>query len=206
MPPKGSKQTPKRKAAEPSSDAEQPNEKASKQTKDQDASKAGGGDQLKTIKWLLSDEALNMITDDEVGKAGKRSYRSSPGELSPFEELVCAMLLAKPISHRLGLRSIATVLNEPHSLNSPGKIIDAGVEKVYEALSDARTQHKDKTADQLVKMANVLVDEFGEGRNDDSLTKVRSKAEQDPGKERELLSKSIKGECIDRADATSTKE
>lgn len=40
------------------------------------------------------------------------------------------MCLAKPISHRLGLRAIRTLLNEPYSLTTPAMVLDAGTDKL----------------------------------------------------------------------------
>ncbi|KAM3416375.1 hypothetical protein BST61_g7974 [Cercospora zeina] len=100
-----------------------------------------------------SDEAEDIESRGEI-----KTYSSSV--LNPFEELMCAMILSRPISHRLGLRSIRTILNEPYSFNSAAAIQSAGSEKVTQAFYDARTQHKDKTAAQLCQLAETVLMKF----------------------------------------------
>lgn len=102
MAPKKAKASPtKRKADAPPAD--EPADKASKHEEADDAAAASHvGDPVKAMRFLLSDDSLELITDDEVGDEKQRSYRVRPGQLSAFEELISAMLLAKPISHRLG--------------------------------------------------------------------------------------------------------
>lgn len=96
-------------------------------------------------------EGKKEAENDEGGKRkvdeGLRTYRSP--DLTPFEQLLCAVLLSKPISHTLGLRSIRTVLSPPYSFGTPKALDEAGNEGRREALWEARTQHKEKTAEQL---------------------------------------------------------
>ena len=60
-----------------------------------------------------------LTAQDDKMKTDGRTYRTEPGSLSPFEELVCAVVLAKPISHKLGIRSIAVLLNKPYAYTTP---------------------------------------------------------------------------------------
>jgi len=57
---------------------------------------------------------------------------------------------------------------------------------------DAHTQHKEKTAIEIVHIADVVTEKFG-GEDDTSLEQVREQCGHDVGKERELLRSSIKG-------------
>jgi len=58
---------------------------------------------------------------------------------------------------------------------------------------DARTQHKEKTAVEIMHIADVVAERFGDGEEDTSLEEVRKQAGYDLGRERELLQSSIKG-------------
>jgi len=104
---------------------------------------------------LLSAKSIPYcFPDDEVEEAKKsKTYKSysmtSPSSLTPFEHLVCSHLLSKPLSHKLGMRSIRTLLNDPFNLNTPEAIALAGEKRVWEALEAARTQHRQKTATYL---------------------------------------------------------
>ena len=113
--------------------------------------------------------------------------------LFPFEELVSAVVLSRPISHALGMRTLRTIFNGDYKFVTPGKLRDAGAEKRLQAVWDARTQHKDKTAQQLGELADVVCDKFAEGADDTSLEKLRKQAGHDLEKEREILQKSVKG-------------
>jgi hypothetical protein len=109
--------------------------------------------------------------------------------LSPFEELLCAVVLSRPIYHYLGLRTIRTILNKPYALRDPLAIKTAGPKKVLEALEAARTQHKGKTADEIALLAEVVSN--NDWHND--LLKLRAQSKNNVESEREVLRRSIKG-------------
>lgn len=139
-------------------------------------------DFVKMLQYLVSDEAVNLCRPkDEVEELSKRhrlkTYSSM--DLNPFEELVCAVVLSRPISHRLGLRTIRTIFNAPYQFNTPKAIRDAGKEKRHQALWDARTQHKDKTAEEIGALADVVVERFAESEEDTTLRKLREEAAND---------------------------
>lgn len=150
--------------------------------------------QEQILRYLLSDSAAALCrpedetSDLEKGGSAFKAYSSSV--LSPFEELVCALVLSRPISHRLGMRTIRTILNDPYNFTSPKSIIDAGKEKRHQALVDAKTQHKDKTAEQIGLIADVVSTKFG---TDNSLNEVREQGYRDWDSERDLLQTNIKG-------------
>ncbi|GFZ51576.1 hypothetical protein JCM24511_09343 [Saitozyma sp. JCM 24511] len=68
--------------------------------------------------------------------AGKRSsvsgdepiLRYPQSRLTPFQNLVAACLLSKPICHKLGLRTIQTLLNPPFGLRTLDDLDEAGYE------------------------------------------------------------------------------
>lgn len=135
-------------------------------------------DPIQITKFLLSSSSLELCHPrDEVEDLKNRgpqlrTYDSST--FSPFEELACAIILSRPISHALGLRSIRTVFNEPYSFTTPRKIREAGYEGVRKALDEARTQHRQKTAEELLILANAAVDTLGDGDEEDvTLEEVR---------------------------------
>lgn len=103
------------------------------------------------------------------------------------------MILSRPIGHRLGLRSIRTIFNPPYEFTTPKKIREAGNERCRKALDEARTQHRQKTAEELVLLAEAVVNSLGHGDEDVSLERVREESGYDYDKEREMLRKNIKG-------------
>jgi len=153
--------------------------------------------QQQLLNFLLSNEAADMCRPEDEAKdlEGKgddyKTYSSTA--LSPFEELLCAVVLSRPISHRLGLRTIRTILNSPYGFNSPKAIQGFTPEQRHQAMEDARTQHKEKTASQIGMIADVIADEFGKTADDTSLEKVRTMAKKDWDEERTLLQSHIKG-------------
>lgn len=149
-------------------------------------------DHVKLINYLLSPDSLDAcrpkdeIEDVKNRGTDLRTYSSTT--FSPFEELMCAVILSRPISHALGLRSIRTLFNDPHNLTSPKKIRDAGFESVRKALDEARTQHRQKTAEELVLLADAVVEHLGDGEDDVSLERVRGECGHDWEKVLLLLS------------------
>ncbi|KAH0837666.1 hypothetical protein FOPE_05133 [Fonsecaea pedrosoi] len=117
------------------------------------------------LKFLLSGPAMPYcFPADELDDArrtakGYKSYSlTSPASFTPFEHLLCAHMLSKPLSHTLGMRSIRTLLNEPFSLDTPEAIISAGEQGVWDALEAARTQHRQKTASYVFRTAELYSD------------------------------------------------
>lgn len=86
--------------------AEEPEPKAAK-TSTSSSLKVGA-----IIKFLLSDAALQLCQNEENASSSGKGYFSA--DLSPFEHLLCAVILSRPLSHNLGQRTIATVLNDPY--------------------------------------------------------------------------------------------
>lgn len=120
--------------------------------------------QEQLLNFMLSKDAEELCRPEDESEdiktrgAGIKTYSSSV--MSPFEELLCAVILSRPISHRLGLRSIRTILNDPYNFSTPKAIQKAGQEKAHQALFDARTQHKAKTAEQISTVADVVLENF----------------------------------------------
>lgn len=149
------------------------------------------------LDYMLSEPAQDLCCPeeerDDIQSRGKiRTYTSV---LNPFEELLCAVILSRPISHRLGLRSIRTVLNPPYEFTSAKAVKDAGTEKHVQAMYDARTQHKDKTAAQIGEIADVVLDKF---TSDDDvqgvkMSKLLKDSDGDVDKALGVLKRDIKG-------------
>ena len=149
------------------------------------------------LNFLLSDSATDFCRPEDETKdieehgADLKTYSASV--LSPFEELLCAVILSRPISHRLGQRTIRTILNDPYSFTTPKSITDAGKDKTLQAMLDAKTQHKAKIAEQIGLIADVVTSKFGSDATDTSLDRLREEGSHDWTKQRELLKESIKG-------------
>lgn len=126
-------------------------------------------DQL--LRYMLSAAAEDLCRpDDEARDLASRkepektvTYTSSV--LNPFQELVCAVVFSRPISHMLGLRTARTIFNYPYEFTSARRMQDAGMEKIHQSLWDARTQHKAKTADQLGALADMALELFSDGKD-----------------------------------------
>ncbi|KAK0249239.1 hypothetical protein LTR12_017880 [Friedmanniomyces endolithicus] len=154
--------------------------------------------QLQLLHYMLSPAAQELCrpadeTADLAHRGPIRTYSSS--DLNPYEELLCAVILSRPISHRLGLRTIRTVLNEPYNFSSAKATRDAGSEKWHQALWDARTQHKGKTAEQIGSLAEVVMEKFAASDDEEGsrMQRVREECEGDVAREREFMQKRVKG-------------
>ena len=134
-------------------------------------------DPVRLMRYLLSAESLDPCRPkdeiDDVQKRGSNLRTYSSSTFSPFEELICAVILSRPIGHGLGLRSIRTIFNGPYGFTTPKKTRDAGFESVRKALDEARTQHRQKTAEELVLLADTAVNHFGDNEDDVNMEKVR---------------------------------
>ena len=154
-------------------------------------------DAVKILQFLLSPSSLDLchpkdeIEDLKARGPEIRTYSTSA--FNPFEEFVCVVILSRPIGHMLGLRSIRTIFNPPYEFTTPKKIREAGNEGCRQALDKARTQHRQKTAEELVLLADAVVDSLGYGDEDVSLERVREESGHDSEKEREMLRKNVKG-------------
>ena len=93
-----------------------------------------------------------------------------------------SVVMSKPISSRLGARTLLTLFGDDIDFTTPQKLRDAGEDGRYDALSKARTQHKDKTADQLGRLAEKVIEEYASNESDTSLQKMRDKLDGDASK------------------------
>jgi len=154
--------------------------------------------QQQLLNYLLSEHATDLCRPNEESEflesqKGAQTYSGSI--LNPFEELLCAVVLSRPISHMLGLRTIRTVLNEPYNFTSAKAVKDAGEQKIHEAIWEARTQHKQKTADEILHVANVVLDNYtsdGDTKGE-SLQAALDQNDGDVEKTVEALQNNIKG-------------
>ena len=146
------------------------------------------------LRYLLSDASLSLCRSQDERSAAESNNRTySSSIFTPFEELVSAVILSRPISHALGLRSIRTIFNDPYSLTTPKKVLEAGWEGCREALDKARTQHRQKTAEELVLLAEAVNGGLGSGEEDVELEHVREEGGKDVERERQILKTSVKG-------------
>ena len=154
-------------------------------------------DPVKVINFLLSAEALPLCRPKDESKdlesrpKDTRTYNTAT--LTPFEELAAALILSRPIGHALGLRSIRTLFNEPHNLTTPSAIKRAGKEGCRVILDEARTQHRQKTAEELHLLSEAVEKHLGETKDDVDLLALRDASGKDVDQEREMLKKHVKG-------------
>ena len=143
----------------------------------------GPVDPVKIIQFLLSPDSLELSRPkdeiEDLKTRGPQLKTYSGSEFTPFEELICAVVLSRPISHALGVRTIRTIFNEPYELCTPKKIRDAGEEGMRKAIGAARTQHRAKTVEELRLLADAVVETLGDGEEDVSLERVRKESDYD---------------------------
>ena len=185
----------RRKKRKAGADTEQSSKAARRSTRG--AGKTTSVNQLPTtLNYMLSEDAQELCRpQDESEDVTSRDFKTYSSIMNPFEELLSALILSRPISHRLGIRSIRTVLNDPYSFNSAKAVRDAGEEKRTQALWDAKTQHKDKTAAQLGYLADVVWEKFTSNGDETGtqLAKVLEDNDHDVKQVLEQLKKEIKG-------------
>lgn len=148
----------KRKDPPTKSEEDQPAKKATK-TDSTEKSDTTIADKINT---LLSSKAESLYKHDDKRLSEKdatKSYFSIGDDLNSWEHFLCALVVSRPLSHVLGQRAVQVLLNSPYSMSTPQKVLDAGESKVYEALEEAHTQHRQKTASQILQAAEYLVSE-----------------------------------------------
>lgn len=150
------------------------------------------------LQYMLSKPCADLTRpedeeEDLKSRGDIRTYSNTP--LNPFEELLCAVILSRPISHRLGLRTIRTVLNSPYNFNGAKALKDAGDEKRLKSVYDARTQHKDKTAAQMGSIADAVLNKFtaSDDKEGAQLGKLLADSGADMDKASAALKEHIKG-------------
>ncbi|KAF1914448.1 hypothetical protein BDU57DRAFT_453911, partial [Ampelomyces quisqualis] len=82
--------------------------------------------------------------------------RTHSNVLGPFKELLCAVILSRPISCRLGHCTICKILNPPYKFRKPVAIEPAGPKEFLEILETAQTQHRGKTAEEITFLADAI--------------------------------------------------
>lgn len=129
------------------------------------------------LKYLLLDSTLDSISPPEILEPGcAKELRYPHSDLPPFCSLVSALLLSKPFSHRLGMRAIHQLLNDPYNFTTPKSVLEAGGDARWQALMDAHTLHKDKTSGQLRDLAQLIKDEHPEDYDNSDLKQLHDKA------------------------------
>lgn len=147
--------------------------------------------QTQVLRFLLSPHALPYTAPEAEAASQPSDVRTyATARLTPFEELLAAVVLSRPVAHALGQRAIRTLLNPPYGLTTPSKARAASEEgRVLEALREARTQHKEETAEAIGRLADVAVERWGDG----ALEGVREEGGWDRDEERRVLKDGVKG-------------
>lgn len=85
------------------------------------------------------------------------------------------------------------MFNAPYKFTTTKKIRETGYDGCREALDKARTQHRQRTAEELVLLADAVVNSLGYEDEDGTLERVRENSGHDHERESEVLSKNVKG-------------
>jgi len=151
----------------------------------------------------LSDEAFNLANPEVEAGHGEADWKAGEGaktpppedagkhatsddkilryphsDLTPFQNLVSACILSKPLSHKLGMRTIQTLLNPPFGLRTLKDLDEAGYEGRRKVMWEARTQHKEKTAAQLGDVVDGIRELCGEKDDDKELDHLEGLRDQ----------------------------
>ena len=140
--------------------------------------------QVQMLKFLLSPAALALAlpSNETTRNPPSRTYSDL---LTPFEELLCAVILSHPIPHRLAFRTITTVLNAPYAFRNPVAIKTAGPKKIKQALQDAGMQRDAELDTLLYALCN------NNWHND--ISRLRAHTRNPIASQREQLRRSIAG-------------
>lgn len=144
------------------------------------------------LKYLLSDAGLELSRSEDENRLVRdfgTSITTHSQLLTPFEELLCAVILSRAIPRDLGLQIVRTVLNAPYRFCSSVAIKSAGPDKVKQALCNARSQHTGRIADEI----DVIAEAISNNNWHHDLEKLRRLAKGSVEAEREVLRRSIKG-------------
>ncbi|GME23166.1 Endonuclease, partial [Neofusicoccum parvum] len=122
--------------------------------------------------------------------SGHRVPGYEPCPAGVEEGRLAAVVLARPVAHALGQRAVRALLNPPRALATPAAVREAGAEGRVEALVEARTLHKEKTAEELGGCAEVVGERWGD---DGGLEGVREEGGWSVEGERRVLKEGVKG-------------
>ncbi|WWC68645.1 uncharacterized protein I206_102576 [Kwoniella pini CBS 10737] len=115
----------------------------------------------------LSKKAEKSIGVGEKIKLPEGYLRYPHSNMTPFQILLSSLLLSKPLSHKMGLRTISTLLNPPFNFGKFEIFEKSDEDKFRESLLSARTQHREKTVNQLIDFAQGVKGLNGEGEEND---------------------------------------
>ncbi|KAF2716852.1 hypothetical protein K431DRAFT_198168, partial [Polychaeton citri CBS 116435] len=147
------------------------------------------------LDFMLSKKAEDLCRPEDEQKAleSSQDMRTYSSILNPYEELLCSVILSRPISHMLGLRTIRTILNEPYNFTSAKKTQEAGAKTWQQAVYDAKTQHKDKTAQQIGGAADVVLAKFTSDDDEDGTQLGKVLENEDVNDALDGLKREVKG-------------
>jgi hypothetical protein len=142
---------------------------------------------LQVLKYLLSDASLEICHPTlEPSDTNLRTYAHL---LTPYEELLCAVILSQPLPHSLSLHTIRTLLNPPYEFRNPVAVKTSGSKKILEALESARSAYPETSGAYIAGLADAIAN--NEWHND--LSKLRALPKRASDSEREALRRKIKG-------------
>ncbi|CAO1617579.1 unnamed protein product [Sympodiomycopsis kandeliae] len=120
-------------------------------------------------KNLDPERQKDSTGNDDEGEDDSDQLTYPSDKLTPFQTLITSYLLSSPISHTLSLRTIKVLFNKPYSLRTPKSIEEIGEDGRREVLWKAKTQHKEKTASQLMDIITGLREICGDDDEDDAI-------------------------------------
>jgi hypothetical protein len=144
---------------------------------------------LQILKFLLSDDALEICHPPASPEPDNSNLRTYAQLLTPYEELLCAVILSQPLPYRLNIHTIETLLNPPYEFRNPVAVKTAGPKKVLEALETARAQYPETSHVDIAGLADAISN--NQWHND--ISKLRALKKGAPESEREALRRKIKG-------------
>jgi hypothetical protein len=144
---------------------------------------------IQILKFLLSEDALEICHPPAGPEPENSNLRTYAQLLTPYEELLCAVILSHPLPHRLSLHTIQTLLSPPYEFRNPVAVKTAGSNKILEALETARAQYPETSSADIAALADAISN--NQWHND--LSKLRALKKSATESEREALRRKIKG-------------
>lgn len=83
-------------------------------------------DVKKILHFLLNDAASQFGAGKGAAQPNLFDILTESSEYTPFQNLIMSVVMSKPISSRLGSRTLLTLFSDDVDFTNPAKIRDAG--------------------------------------------------------------------------------
>lgn len=113
-------------ADDPSVSAEKEDSKDTNKRKKREASPGISNEKLSALLNFLVNDASSQFASGKRDQPNLFDHMSASADYTPFQNLVASVVMSKPISSRLGVRTLATLFSPEVDFTTPEKLRDAG--------------------------------------------------------------------------------